>query len=160
MQTPCGHPTWQHSRPSPSPAPPSSSPPQQEVERLTAAAEAVYSENAALNRQQAALSSEVKGLKQGANALTDEAAGLRLRLSAARGEEELLRSQVVQSPQKAAAALEALAAALDRERIAVSDAERRHRDTTARTDAVQRVSCWLLWLPRTPPPFAGGSLFW
>ncbi|KAL6769843.1 hypothetical protein ACKKBG_A32585 [Auxenochlorella protothecoides x Auxenochlorella symbiontica] len=112
---------------------------QPDVERLTAAAEAVYSENAALNRQQAALSSEVKALKQGANALTDEAAGLRLRLASARGEEELLRGQVVQSPQKAAAALEALAAALERERDAVSEAERRQRDTAARTDAVHRV---------------------
>ena len=110
-----------------------------EVARVTAEADAVYSENTDLNKRQAALSAEVKALKQGTNQLTDEAAALRLRLGSAHGEAELLRSQVVQSPQKLEAALEALAAALDRERAAVADAERRQRELAGRADALARL---------------------
>ena len=43
---------------------------------------------------------QVRQLKQGANALTDEASQLRYKLSQAKGQTELLRSQIVQSPQK------------------------------------------------------------
>lgn len=43
---------------------------------------------------------QVRQLKQGANALTDEASQLRYKLSQAKGQTELLRGQIVQSPQK------------------------------------------------------------
>ena len=123
-----------------------------QVAALEAEREALYAENQGLNKQQAALSSEVgmggggdgggrmqryasrpavemqqhvhrlparqgrnpapslplllllllqvRQLKQGANALTDEASQLRYKLSQAKGQTELLRGQIVQSPQK------------------------------------------------------------
>lgn len=93
-----------------------------QVAALEAEQQALYAENQTLNKQQAALSGEVRGLKQGANALTDEASQLRYKLSQAKGQTELLKSQIVQSPQKIQALLGELSAAVERERAMVADA--------------------------------------
>lgn len=106
------------------PAPPARLP---QAAALEAEQQALYAENQALNKAQAALSGEVRGLKQDANALTDEASQLRYRLSQAKGQTELLRGQIVQSPQKIQALLRELAAAVERERAMVADAGARRR---------------------------------
>ena len=95
---------------------------QPQVAALAAEQQALYAENQALNKTQAALSSEVRGLKAAANALTDEASALRYKLSQARGQGELLRGQIVHSPQKVAALLGEISAAVERERAMVADA--------------------------------------
>lgn len=64
----------------------------------------------------------MRQLKAAANGLTDEASQLRYRLSQARGQGELLRSQIVQSPQKVQALLAEISAAVERERGCVADA--------------------------------------
>lgn len=93
-----------------------------QVAALDAEREALYAENQTLNKQQAGLSGEVRQLKAAANGLTDEASALRYKLSQARGQGELLRSQIVQSPQKVAALLAEISAAVERERAGVADA--------------------------------------
>ncbi|KAI7843287.1 hypothetical protein COHA_003119 [Chlorella ohadii] len=110
-----------------------------QVAALEAEREALYAENQGLNKQQAALSSEVRQLKQGANALTDEASQLRYKLSQAKGQTELLRSQIVQSPQKIQALLGEIAAAVERERAMVADADRRSRELAGRLDLIGKV---------------------
>ncbi|EFN59885.1 hypothetical protein CHLNCDRAFT_49321 [Chlorella variabilis] len=109
------------------------------VAELDAERQALYAENQALNKQQAALGGEVRALKQGANALTDEASQLRYKLSQAKGQGELLRSQIVQSPHKIQALLAELAGAVERERAMVADADRRSRELAARLDVVGKV---------------------
>lgn len=64
----------------------------------------------------------MRQLKAAANGLTDEASQLRYKLSQARGQGELLRSQIVQSPQKVQALLAEISAAVERERGCVADA--------------------------------------
>ncbi|KAL4427452.1 hypothetical protein ABPG77_000741 [Micractinium sp. CCAP 211/92] len=110
-----------------------------QVAALEAEREMLYAENQALNKQQAALSGEVRQLKAAANGLTDEASQLRYKLSQARGQGELLRSQIVQSPQKVQALLAEISAAVERERGCVADAERCSRELAARLELVAKV---------------------
>lgn len=110
-----------------------------EVARIEAETQAVYAENQSLNKQQSALNTDVRALKQQANALTDEASQLRYKLSQARSTGEDLRSQVVHSPQKIQSLLEEIATAVDRERAALADAERRSRDLASRLDLIGKV---------------------
>jgi kinetochore protein Nuf2 len=110
-----------------------------EVAAVEAETAAVFAENQSLNKAQSALGGEVRALKQQANALTDEASQLRYKLSQARGAGEDLRAQIVQSPHKLQAQLEEISAAVERERGALLDAERRSRDLAQRLDAVSKV---------------------
>ena len=110
-----------------------------ELSRVEAETQALYAENQSLNKKQSALAGEVRGLKQQANGLTDEASQLRYKLSQARGTGEDLRAQIVQSPQKIQALLEEIATAVERERGAFADAERRSRDLAARLEVVSKV---------------------
>ncbi|KAL4537163.1 hypothetical protein Ndes2526B_g04925 [Nannochloris sp. 'desiccata'] len=110
-----------------------------EAARIEAEAQTIYAENQTLNRKQAALAGEVRSLKQQGNTLTDEASQLRYKLSQARGTGEDLRAQIVQSPQKIQALLEEIATAVERERIALVDADRRSRDLASRLEVVSKV---------------------
>ena len=129
-----------------------------QVAALEAEQQALYAENQQLNKQQSGLSSEVRGLKQGANALTDEASQLRYKLSQAKGQTELLRSQIVQSPQKIQALLGELSAAVERERAMVADAGGRTRWLRAVGD-VHTNACGPAWL-RHLLAAAAASLAW
>lgn len=82
---------------------------------------------------------QVRTLKQQANALTDEASGLRYKLNSAASAGELLRSQVVHSPQKLAALLDEISSAVERERGALAEGDRRSRDLHARMDVIGKV---------------------
>ena len=110
-----------------------------EVERLEKETETVFQENHSLHKQQAALSSEVRGIKQQVNVLTDEASQLRYKLSQARSTGEDLRLQIVHSPQRIKAVLEEIGNAVERERAATSDAEKRSRELAARLEVATKV---------------------
>lgn len=110
-----------------------------EVERVEAETMEIFSENQALNKQQAALASEVRTLKAQANSLTDEASQLRYKLSQARSTGEDLRAQIVQSPQKIEAMVEEMSSAVERERVAFADAERRIRELASRLEIASRL---------------------
>lgn len=110
-----------------------------EVARLEEERARLVAANQNLNRQQAGLSSEVRTLKHQANTLTDEAAVLRQKVSAALSEEEHLRMQIVHSPEKVRARLQEISNAVESERGALAEAEKRSRDFLARLEAVSRA---------------------
>ena len=110
-----------------------------EVARIEAETEEVFAENQSLNKRQATLTSEVRALKQQANVLTDEASKLRFKLSHERSTGDDLRAQIVQSPQKIKTLLEEIATAVERERAALADADRRSRDLASRLEVVSKV---------------------
>lgn len=110
-----------------------------EVARIDTEIQSLYAENQALNTQQASLSSEVRTLKQQANAFTDEASQLRYKLSQARSINEDLKSQIVQSPQRIQALLEEISMAVERERAAFAEAEKRSRDLYTRLETAGKI---------------------
>lgn len=112
---------------------------QPQAAALDAERKALHAENQALNMQQAALSRENQQLHSSDNKLKDEASQLRYKLSQAQGQGELLRSQIVQSPQKVQALLAEISTAVERERGCVADAERRSRELGARLELVGKV---------------------
>lgn len=110
-----------------------------EVARVEAEIDMVYGENQSLNNQQATLSAEVRNLKQEANKLQDEASQLSLKLNSASVVEEDLKMQIVHSPQKVKAMLEDIAGAVEREKAALLESDKRNRDLTSRLDAASKI---------------------
>jgi kinetochore protein Nuf2 len=110
-----------------------------EVANVEADIEFVYAENQSLNKQQAALSHEVKALKEEVAVMTDESSKLNIQVNTARGRQEDLRAQIVQSPHKIKAMLDDIANALEMEQASAIEAEKRARELASKLDAALRI---------------------
>ena len=99
----------------------------------------VFAENQSLNKQQAALSNQVKALKDEVTAATDESSELKLRVNTAKATQQDLEAQIVTSPHKIRAVLEDLAGAVQMEQALSQEAEKRARDLTAKLDAALKI---------------------
>ncbi|BDA42068.1 probable kinetochore protein nuf2 [Coccomyxa sp. Obi] len=111
----------------------------QEAAAVEAETQKVFAENQSLNKQQGALNAEVRALKQQANALADNAAEVKFSLQSAQQEGDELRGLIVESPEKLQARMGEIAAAIERERSGVADAERHLRDLQTRLDTIGKV---------------------
>ncbi|KAK9864138.1 hypothetical protein WJX84_002045 [Apatococcus fuscideae] len=110
-----------------------------EVAMLEADAAKAYSHNQQLNKQQVALSNEVKALRNQIASISEQSGEERLKLLDARQEADRLSGLIVESPEKLQQMVEEVAAAVERERSLISDADRRSRDCSSRADAVAKV---------------------
>lgn len=99
----------------------------------------VFAENQSLNKQQAALSNQVKALKDEVTAATDESSELKLRVNTAKATQQDLEAQIVTSPHKIRAVLEDLAGAVQMEQALSQEAEKRARDLAAKLDAALKI---------------------
>lgn len=115
-----------------------------EVANVEADIDFVYAENQSLNKQQAALSQEVKSLKEEVAAMTDEASELKLQVNTARGTQEDLKAQIVQSPHKIKAVLDDIARSLETEQASAIDAEKKARDLASKLDSALKIEKELL----------------
>eukprot|EP00890_Picochlorum_soloecismus_P000917 jgi/Picsp_1/1826/NSC_05293-R1_protein len=110
-----------------------------EVSRVEADIDMLYGENQSLNKQHGVLSNEVRGLKQQAGSLADTSSELRMKLSIAMSKQEDLKSQIVHSPHKIKSMLEDVVAALEREKVALAESEKRARDVASRLDGASKL---------------------
>ncbi|KAK9821512.1 hypothetical protein WJX74_005779 [Apatococcus lobatus] len=110
-----------------------------DVAMLEADAAKGYSHNQQLNKQQVALSNEVKALRNQIASISEQSGAERLKLLDARQEADRLSGLIVESPEKLQQMVEEVAAAVEKERSLISDADRRSRDCSSRADAVAKV---------------------
>jgi kinetochore protein Nuf2 len=110
-----------------------------EVSRVEADIDMLYGENQSLNKQHGVLSNEVRSLKQQAGSLADTSSELRMKLSSAMSAQEDLKSQIVHSPHKIKSMLEDVVAALEREKAALAESEKRARDVASRLDGASKL---------------------
>ncbi|GAQ80464.1 hypothetical protein KFL_000540390 [Klebsormidium nitens] len=108
----------------------------EELERETSGLQVTI---VALNKEQAALNKENHRLKQQANELADQLASEKFALLEAHQERAELRGKIVESPEKLQRTLEELGAAVERERAAIGEAERRARDLQAKLECCGKV---------------------
>mmetsp|Transcript_29485 Transcript_29485/g.49579 ORF Transcript_29485/g.49579 Transcript_29485/m.49579 type:complete len:456 (-) Transcript_29485:50-1417(-) len=111
-----------------------------EVRQLEGEAVELEAAMEALVAAQAELQAEVKALKAKGNDLAEQAASSKMRLEETHQEEQLLRSQVVQSPERLQRVLADLTNQVDRDRAAATDAEKEGRELSQRLDALDRAA--------------------
>ncbi|KAI8474597.1 MAG: Nuf2 family-domain-containing protein [Monoraphidium minutum] len=110
-----------------------------DASQVQAEADELRGINQQLNKQFAAASSEVKTLKTQVSQLSESVQAEKFELMAAGQENERLREQVVQSPEKFKRSLNELQGAVDDERGHVDAADKRCRVLQARHDVVAKV---------------------
>ena len=110
-----------------------------EVANVEADIDIVFAENQSLNKQQAALSNQVKTLKDEVTAVADESSDLRLQVNNAKGIQQDLQAQIVTSPHKIRAVLDDLAGDVQVEQALSQEAEKRARELAAKLDSALKI---------------------
>eukprot|EP00963_Diacronema_lutheri_P010908 scaffold1235_cov300-Pavlova_lutheri.AAC.7 len=110
-----------------------------EVQRLEQETRELTAIIVELSKEQGNLQAEVRELKKEGNELADRAANCKFEAHNAKQEAELLRAQLVQSPEKIRQLMSRLEADVECEKKALAEAERKKRELQAKLDVLGKT---------------------